>query len=220
MTYDANIFRKRNSTLKTNTSIFPSLPKEPSQRRVSFIDQQPSQTLQTPQTPQTPQTHTLTPKLDSYNFDTFGDFSDFRSLDRNSYTTYNNDISKYDCKAYYHNFLYNTKLEPLKPKITKKYNLTTQSLCNYAVMDSDVGWILKDINEIFKTKEICEICVKKNGDALQYVPYHLKTKELCELAIENDIVGNVLEFVPEHLKTVELCNLAIKRNKFAKKYIK
>ena len=69
------------------------------------------------------------------------------------------------------------------------------------------GFALKDVPEEFKTKELCELAVKKDGDALAYVPEELKTKELCKVAVKDN--GLNLEFVPEELRTFEICNKAI-----------
>jgi hypothetical protein len=52
--------------------------------------------------------------------------------------------------------------------------------------------------------------VKKDGNALDYVPEEIKTEEMCLAAVRD--LGNALCWVPEDLKTPEICLAAVQHN--------
>lgn len=69
---------------------------------------------------------------------------------------------------------------------------------------SNDGLQLEHIND--KTAELCDIAVKQNGAALQYVPPELQTLELCVTALEHSkdnlqYVKNNKEFFEAFLKS-------------------
>jgi hypothetical protein len=70
---------------------------------------------------------------------------------------------------------------------------------------------LSDVPENKRTKEICEIAVSDDGEALQYVPKHLIDYTLCEKAIFQ--TGFAIQFVPNTLENYySLCEKAIIQN--------
>ncbi len=58
--------------------------------------------------------------------------------------------------------------------------------------------LLKDMPELM-TYKLCLEAVKKDSDALQYVPNEYKTVELCFEAGKHNNFANVSEFVPDDL---------------------
>lgn len=55
--------------------------------------------------------------------------------------------------------------------------------------------VKKILVKTIRTKELCELAVTQNGNALQYVPKELRTQELCEIAVEQN--GLTLKYVPD-----------------------
>ena len=97
--------------------------------------------------------------------------------------------------------------------IPEKY--ITKELCEIAINND--GNAVSDVPEKYKTKELYELAVQENGLNLYHVPEEYRTKELCEIAIQNN--GNALEYVPQELRTQELCEMAVKQNGWALYYI-
>jgi hypothetical protein len=90
---------------------------------------------------------------------------------------------------------------------------------NWSILEPVCLWLnnLHYVPDELRTKELCEIAVKQDGNTLVFVPLELKTKELCELAVKNN--GNALRYVPLKLRTKELCELAVKNNGNALRYV-
>ena len=90
---------------------------------------------------------------------------------------------------------------------------------NWSVLEPVCKWLndLRFIPEEYRTKELCELAVKQNGQALQLVPEELRIKELCEIAAKQD--GLSLYFVPEELKTKKIYELAVQNNGYALEYV-
>lgn len=61
----------------------------------------------------------------------------------------------------------------------------------------------------------CEVAVKNNGSALEFVPKNLRTPELCKLALDQD--GEALAFVIN--QTEDLCALAVTSTPYALQYV-
>lgn len=68
---------------------------------------------------------------------------------------------------------------------------------------------------------MCELAVKSNGRALEFIPDEMKTEKLCLAAVKQHDERNrhiqrylipVLNFVPEHLKTPKICRAAVVTN--------
>jgi hypothetical protein len=91
----------------------------------------------------------------------------------------------------------------------------TDKLCNIAVKLD--GMALEYVPDELKTVILCKIAMTKTGMALQYVPDELKTPELCEIAVKNN--GMALQYVPNELKTITLCKYAVDRCAMAIKYV-
>ena len=68
---------------------------------------------------------------------------------------------------------------------------------------------IKYIPDKYKTREISEDAVKKNGKNLEWVPAKYINATMCFDAVENN--GNALKYVPINMITNELVLLAIKR---------
>ena len=86
---------------------------------------------------------------------------------------------------------------------------------NWNILEPVCRWLnsLRYIPEKLKTKEICELAVKKNLWALEYVPEHLITDELFRLAVTQN--WKALTCIPEHLRTKKMCELAIQQSGWA-----
>ena len=97
--------------------------------------------------------------------------------------------------------------------IPEKY--IKKELCELAVKQN--GEALYYVLEKYITPELCKLAVKQNGNVLHCVPERLKTKEICELAIEQD--GKAIADVPKKYLTKELYELAVKINGEALKFI-
>ena len=86
----------------------------------------------------------------------------------------------------------------------------------YGKMIEDLGlmplnvpeWI-KEVQEHFKTEEMCNEPVFKELRSLAFVPDKLKTKEMCNGTVRRE--PYTLECAPDHLKTPETCNEALRR---------
>ncbi|GHV79707.1 hypothetical protein AGMMS49944_14980 [Spirochaetia bacterium] len=68
------------------------------------------------------------------------------------------------------------------------------------------------------TAKLCEIAVKKNPNALAFVPEDLLTANLCRIAVEKD--ANALRYVPEYFRTNDLCLDAVNKNPKVLQYVK
>ena len=90
----------------------------------------------------------------------------------------------------------------------------TKELCELAVKQN--GEALYYVLEKYITQELCNLAVQQNGMALEFVPLELRTS-LYKLAIQNN--GEALQHVPEEYRTKELCELAVKNNGYAIYYI-
>jgi hypothetical protein len=79
--------------------------------------------------------------------------------------------------------------------------------------------ILDEIPEEFKTSEICEIAVSRDGNALQWVPKELpEYAKLCEIAVSQK--GWALYWVPEELPEYpEICEIAVGQNGEALRHV-
>jgi hypothetical protein len=67
------------------------------------------------------------------------------------------------------------------------------------------------------TYELCMIAVQKEGQSLEFVPYHIRTEDICMIAVQNNALA--LEHVPPHIKTDEICMIAVQSNYRTLKYI-
>jgi hypothetical protein len=76
----------------------------------------------------------------------------------------------------------------------------------------------KDYNTTYiLTYELCMIAVQKEGQSLEFVPYHIRTEDICMIAVKNN--GLALEYIPPHRKTYEICMIAVQSNYRTLKYI-
>lgn len=71
-------------------------------------------------------------------------------------------------------------------------------------------------NNINVTEEICLEAVKRNGEALQLVPYHLRTEQICLEAVKQNEWS--IRYVPERLVTEEMCLAYKKRSIIIRNY--
>ena len=69
------------------------------------------------------------------------------------------------------------------------------------------------IPEEYKTKELYQLAVKSNGEALEYIPEEFRTQELCELAVQSN--GMALLHVPEKFKTFKICKMAAEQDELS-----
>jgi hypothetical protein len=97
--------------------------------------------------------------------------------------------------------------------IPNKYK--TKELCEISVKKN--GLTLSLVPDKYKTEELCLEAIKQNGRTLYHIPKHLRTKELCELAVKQN--GYVLPYVPLEYETLELCKLAIQNNGDSLRYV-
>ncbi|MDD5650854.1 MAG: DUF4116 domain-containing protein [Candidatus Nanoarchaeia archaeon] len=93
--------------------------------------------------------------------------------------------------------------------LNKFENSQIDQLNNKANPQNGIKWF-EEFKKGKEFKELCEIAVKQNWDALGYVPLELITKELCEIAVRQN--GRALCYVPSELRTKELCEMAVKQN--------
>ncbi len=70
-----------------------------------------------------------------------------------------------------------------------------------------LDWILFNIPELLKTREVCMECVRREGLYLAHVPLPLKDEAMCVCAVENN--GEAIQFVPQDHKSLELCRKAV-----------
>ena len=91
----------------------------------------------------------------------------------------------------------------------------TKEFCELAVRKNGLAlmWIPKEL----KTREICEISVRQNGLALYHVPEEFKTKEICKIAVRQN--GNSLVWVTDEFITKEICEIAVRQNGEALEYV-
>jgi len=94
------------------------------------------------------------------------------------------------------------------------------------------GFVLENIPEEYRDREMCLEAVKENGDALRYVPEELRDREMCLEAAKSwcplayvpeefrdremclvavNGAGHNLNYVPEKLRDREMCLVAVKR---------
>ena len=71
--------------------------------------------------------------------------------------------------------------------------------------------VKNDIHEKLITQEICELAVKQNGMALEFIPEQYITRKLCQLAIEQN--GNAINLIPNDMLDEHLFFIASKTNK-------
>jgi hypothetical protein len=93
--------------------------------------------------------------------------------------------------------------------IPKEYE--TKELYELAVKQN--GEALKWVPKEHRTKELCELAVKQNGDSLYYIPKHLITEELCKIAVQQN--GLALYYIPDEYITKEMCKIAVEKNGMA-----
>ena len=109
----------------------------------------------------------------------------------------------------------------------------TYDICMMAVQRDPIA--LTWVKDKFKTPEMCNEVVNRNGYLIKYVPHHMQTYEMCIKAIKNNqwaimginpslitqemcnllisFNGYFLRFIPEKFKTPDLCDLALKNTR-------
>ena len=114
-------------------------------------------------------------------------------------------------------------VEPLKFKADK---LIVKQIMDFDEVD-DRFWINIIPNDYHafeyvknKTLAICELAIRKNGDAIFYIKDspNLLTNELCTLAVKRK--GYSLRFIDEQYRTKEICILAVQKDGEALQFIK
>ena len=84
------------------------------------------------------------------------------------------------------------------------------------IMIKKTPYIFKDLDEKYKTYEICLLSVRSDGNNLNHIPNKHKTNELCLTAVKQ--CGYALNYVNK--QTPELCLAAVKQDGFSLKYVK
>jgi hypothetical protein len=90
----------------------------------------------------------------------------------------------------------------------------TFKICELAVKNNPFAleYVLVNNMRIEQYSEICRIAIINNGIVLKYIPYNKKTYEICKLAVQNN--GQALNSVSYYYKTFEMCKLAIQNDGF------
>lgn len=80
------------------------------------------------------------------------------------------------------------------------------------------GCKLVAIPDRFKTYEICLAAMKKNSDALHFIPEKFRRGEIAILIAEKGPVF-FKNYIPKEFKTYEVCLAAVKKNGFALEFV-
>ena len=96
----------------------------------------------------------------------------------------------------------------------------TYAICLKAIQTS--GWSLKWVDKKILDYNLCLTAVKKNHNALQYVPPQFQTSEIIGLTVlgdENRTQGRLLKFIDPELRTYDLCLKAVSRDGYAIEFV-
>ena len=115
--------------------------------------------------------------------------------------------------------VYSNKIKTDKLTLSERFELYDNTeFCNPYLKSivEHFGWTLYYVKN--KTPEICEIAVKTNGIALEYIEPQNQTLEICRLAVIQN--GYALKFVLEQYQTPEICDIALRQSQHLSQYIK
>jgi len=88
----------------------------------------------------------------------------------------------------------------------------------YRIALQQDGLLLKYVRPS-QTRELCELAVQQNGDALEFVWKSYRTPELCMLAVKSKGMGKAVYWVPDEERTPELERAAVERNSYAIEWV-